>query len=238
MSTSPIAELFDGIAPKYDALNHLLSLNIDKMWRRKTSHLVAKRHPNTILDIATGTADLAIALAKHNPQAHLVGIDISEKMLDIGKTKIAQQDLEGQIDLRYGDATELPFDDGCFDAVTVAFGVRNFDDRETGLHEMVRVCRNGGLVVVLEFSHPQSALMRALYRWYSRRWIPKIGRSVSKHPTAYSYLPASVEAFPTAKAFVAMLEHAGLSDIQTKVFSGGIATLYYGTAIKNSIKPQ
>lgn len=238
MNTSPIAELFDGIAPKYDALNHLLSFNIDKIWRRKTSLLVAKHQPDTILDLATGTADLAIALAKQNPQAHIIGMDISEKMMDIGKTKITQRGLENQIELRYGDAALLPFDDSSFNAVTVAFGVRNFDDREAGLREMTRVCREGGLVVVLEFSHPKSALVKASYRWYSRRWIPIIGRKVSKHPNAYSYLPSSVEAFPSVEDFKKMLEQAGLSHIQAKAFSGGIATLYYGIATKNGIKPQ
>ena len=132
---SPIASLFDRISPKYDALNHLLSFNIDKVWRRMTAKTIARFYPKTILDLATGTADLAIAVAKYNPQAHIIGMDISEKMLEIGKTKIDKQGLGNQIELRFGDAADLPFEDNTFDVVTVAFGVRNFEDLDKGLSE-------------------------------------------------------------------------------------------------------
>ena len=155
MSLSPIAAMFDRISPKYDRLNHLLSLNIDKIWRRKTAKAVAKSQPKTILDLATGTADLAIELAKRNPHAHIVGIDFSEKMLEIGKEKVKQQGLESQIELRLGDAAALPFDVNSFDAVTVAFGVRNFEDLGKGLSEISRVLRPGGQATILEFSMPE-----------------------------------------------------------------------------------
>ena len=151
MSDSPIAEMFDRISPKYDQLNHLLSFNIDKLWRRKTAKIVAKSQPKTILDLATGTADLAIAMAKRNPQAHITGMDISEKMLEIGKAKIRKQSLENQIEVCIGDANNLPFEANTFDAVTVAFGVRNFEDLEKGLSEISRVLKPKGEAVILEF---------------------------------------------------------------------------------------
>ena len=228
-----VTEMFDGIAESYDRLNHLLSFGIDRLWRRKTSKLISRQHPSSILDVATGTADLAIQLAHDNVDAIVSGVDLSEKMLSIGKQKVNGKKLSDRIHLEVADAIALPFSDNSFDAVTVAFGVRNFSDREAGLSEMVRVCRNGGRVAVLEFSHPTKALVKTAYGWYSRRWIPRVGKSVSKHPSAYSYLPSSVEAFPSTEAFVTMLAKAGLSDIHTKTLSRGIATLYYGCAAKN-----
>ena len=230
--------MFDGIAESYDRLNHLLSFGIDRLWRRKTSKLISLQHPSSILDVATGTADLALRLAHDNKEAFVTGVDLSEKMLSIGKQKINDKGLSHRIRLETADATTLPFGDNSFDAVTVAFGVRNFSDREAGLREMVRVCRHGGMVTVLEFSHPNNMLVKSVYGWYSRRWIPSVGKSVSKHPSAYSYLPSSVEVFPSNEAFVTMLSKAGLDDIQTEAFSGGIATLYYGYASKNEEASQ
>lgn len=238
MSVTPIAELFDGIAPKYDTLNHLLSFNIDRLWRWKTAKEVTRRQPGRILDLATGTADLAIVLAKQNPQAHITGVDLSEKMLAIGKAKVIRQHLEDRIDLCSGNAMALPFGDNCFDAVTVAFGVRNFDDREAGLREMTRVCRDGGQVTLLEFSHPQNPIIALPYRWYSRTLLPSLGRLISKHPTAYRYLPSSVEAFPSKEDFVTLLTAAGIGNVQVQAFSGGIATLYLGQVTKNDRKSQ
>ena len=228
-----VTEMFDGIAESYDRLNHLLSFGIDRLWRRKTSKLISLQHPSSILDVATGTADLAIQLAHDNADAIVTGVDLSEKMLSIGKQKVNANKLSHRIHLEKADASALPFADNNFDAVTVAFGVRNFSDREAGLREMVRVCRNGGMVAILEFSHPTKALVKTAYRWYSRQWIPRVGKSVSKHPSAYSYLPSSVEAFPSAEVFVSILVKAGLSDIRAEALSGGIATLYYGCAAKN-----
>ena len=226
MSMSPIAAMFDRISPKYDALNHLFSLNIDKLWRKKTAKTVSRSNPNAILDLATGTADLAIALAKHNPQAHIIGMDISESMLEIGKAKVAQQNLENQIELRLGDAASLPFEEGAFDAVTVAFGVRNFEDLDKGLSEIGRVTKAGGQVCILEFSMPERFPVKQLYRFYFKHVLPKIGKWLSKDDGAYSYLPASVEKFPKPSDFCSILAAFGLKNCQMKHLSFGIATLY------------
>ena len=226
MSASPIAAMFDRISPKYDRLNHLLSFNIDKVWRRKTARAVAKKYPTSILDLATGTADLAIALAKRNPQAHIMGMDISEKMLDIGKEKVRKQGLESQIDLRPGDAASLPFDDNSFDAVTVAFGVRNFESRDKGLAEIQRVLKPDGQAFILEFSMPERFPMKQLYRFYFKHILPKIGKHISKDPGAYTYLPQSVEAFPKPEEFLRILGNNGLKSGSARRFSFGIATLY------------
>ena len=226
MSASPIAVMFDRISPKYDALNHLLSFNIDKVWRKKTAKAVAKSHPNTILDLATGTADLAIAMAKRNPQAHILGMDISEKMLDIGKEKVMHQNLANQIELRLGDAASLPFEDDSFDAITVAFGVRNFEDLGKGLSEISRVLKPGGQAVILEFSMPERFPVKQLYRFYFRRLLPFIGKLISKDNSAYAYLPASVERFPKPKAFLELLAQHGLIRGTVRPLTFGIATLY------------
>lgn len=229
MSVSPIAAMFDRISPSYDRLNHLLSLNIDKMWRRKTAKTVAKSHPKAILDLATGTADLAIALAKYNPQAYIIGMDISEKMLEIGKEKVKQHDLESQIELQRGDAASLPFDDNSFDAVTVAFGVRNFENRAQGLSEIHRVLKPNGQAVILEFSMPEKFPMKQLYHMYFKHFLPKIGKYVSKDPNAYTYLPQSVEAFPKPSDFIRILNGNGLKNGSVMRLSFGIATLYIAT---------
>lgn len=229
MSVSPIATMFDRISPSYDQLNHLLSMNIDKVWRKKTAKEVAKTHPEIILDLATGTADLAIALAKSNPQAHIVGMDISEKMLEIGKEKVQQQGLERQIELHLGDAASLPFGDNSFDAVTVGFGVRNFENREQGLSEIHRVLKPNGRAVILEFSMPETFPMKQLYRLYFKYFLPKIGKCISKDPSAYSYLPQSVEAFPKPIDFIRIMDENGLKNGSAKSLSFGIATLYSAT---------
>ena len=226
MSDSPIAAMFDRISPKYDALNHLLSFNLDKVWRRKTAKAVAKSQPKTILDLATGTADLAIALAKQNPQAHIIGMDISEKMLDIGKEKVKQRNLENQIELHLGDATALPFEDNSFDAVTVAFGVRNFENLEQSLFEIQRVLKPNGQLVILEFSMPEKFPIKQAYLLYFKHILPKIGKWVSKDNSAYSYLPASVEKFPKPIVFSHLLASFGLGKCNTKRLTMGVAALY------------
>lgn len=229
MSISPIAAMFDRISPKYDRLNHMLSLNIDKVWRKKTAKAAAKNHPTSILDLATGTGDLAIALAKRNPQARIIGIDISEKMMEIGKEKVKKQGLGSQIDLRIGDAASLPFDDNSFDAVTVAFGVRNFENRDKGLSEIQRVLRTDGQAFILEFSMPEKFPMKQLYRLYFRHILPKIGKRISKDPGAYTYLPQSVETFPKPDDFLYILGSNGLKNGSARHFTFGIATLYTAT---------
>lgn len=229
MSDSPIAAMFDRISPKYDRLNHLLSLNIDKIWRRKTAKAVSKSNPKAILDLATGTADLAIELAKSNPQAHIIGVDFSEKMLEMGKAKITKQRLENQIELRWGDAANLPFEDNTFDTVTVAFGVRNFENMEQGLSEIRRVLKPNGLVFILEFSMPEKFPIKHAYRLYFKHILPKIGKWVSKDANAYSYLPESVERFPVPSDFLRMLSNNGLIDSSAQHLGWGIATLYWAT---------
>ena len=226
MSISPIAAMFDRISPKYDHLNHLLSLNIDKVWRRMTAKAVAKCQPRTILDLATGTADLAIALAKRNPQAQIIGTDISEKMLAIGKEKVARKKLADHIELRLGDAANLPFGDNSFDAITVAFGVRNFENRERGLSEIHRVLKTDGHAFILEFSMPDKFPMKQLYILYFKHLLPIIGKHVSKDEMAYSYLPQSVESFPKPDAFLQNLNDIGLKNGSAKRLSFGIAILY------------
>ena len=226
MSVSPIAAMFDRISPKYDALNHLLSFNIDKVWRRKAAKAASRNHPKTILDLATGTADLAIALAKRNSQAHVIGMDFSEKMLEIGKEKVQHHNLEGQIELKHGDAAALPFENCTFDAVTVAFGVRNFEDLDKGLSEISRVLKPGGQVIILEFSMPEKFPVKQLYRFYFKHLLPSIGRLVSKDKSAYSYLPDSVEKFPKPNVFSNKLASFGLNQCSIKRLSCGIASLY------------
>ena len=229
MSTSPIATMFDRISPKYDALNHLLSLNIDKVWRKKTVKTVSSFFPKTILDLATGTADLAIELAKLNPQAHIIGVDFSEKMLEIGKVKIAKQGLDSQIELQWGNAASLPFEDNSFDTVTVAFGVRNFEDLNKGLSEIRRVLKPGGLAFILEFSMPENFPIKQAYRLYFKHILPKIGKWISKDAHAYSYLPESVERFPKPSDFLRTLSDNGLIESSARHLGCGIATLYWAT---------
>lgn len=233
-----VTGMFDDISPRYDFLNHLLSFHIDKIWRRKTSKLVAKHHPTAILDVATGTADLAIRMANDIPEAAITGVDLSEKMLDIGRKKVSQKKLDQRITLVTADAAQLPFDDGSFDALTVAFGVRNFENLNAGLQDMVRVVKNGGIIAILEFSHPSSAFIRWPYRIYSKHILPSIGRIISRHQTAYTYLPSSIEAFPESDTFIQMLKTVGIVDIQSKAFLSGIATLYYGFAQKKPTVSQ
>ena len=229
MSTSPIAAMFDRISPKYDALNHLLSLNIDKVWRKKTAKTVSSFYPKTILDLATGTADLAIELAKLNPQAHIIGVDFSEKMLEIGKAKIAKQGLDSQIELQWRNAASLPFEDNSFDTVTVAFGVRNFEDLNKGLSEIRRVLKPGGLAFILEFSMPEKFPIKQAYRLYFKHILPKIGKWISKDAHAYSYLPESVESFPKPSDFLRILSDNGLIESSARHLGWGIATLYWAT---------
>ena len=228
-----ITTMFDDIAPHYDQLNHLLSLNIDKRWRKRLSQAITRQRPLSILDVATGTADQAIQLAKDHPQASITGIDLSEKMLEIGKEKVAKKKLEERIHLLSGDASALPFDDNSFDAVTVSFGVRNFSNLGQGLQEMLRVIKDQGILAILEFSEPQN-LFRIPYRCYFNHLLPRIGQTVSKNSTAYTYLPASVAAFPNPEEFTRLLEVAGLRNIERQTLSSGIATLYTGNVEKTT----
>ena len=231
MSASPIAAMFDRISPHYDRLNHGLSLNIDKLWRRKTARLVAKSQPQAILHLATGTADLAIALARHNPQAHITGVDFSEKMLAIGRAKVKKQHLESQIELLQSDAASLPLGDDSFDAVTCAFGVRNFERLDEGLSEISRVLKPDGQAFVLEFSMPKKFPVKQLYGFYFRHILPKIGKWVSKEDGAYAYLPKSVEHFPEPDDFKQLLAENDLGNGKIRSLTFGIAMLYSAVKI-------
>jgi len=223
-----VREMFDRIAPTYDLLNHTLSLNIDRLWRRRVVRLVRRGRPQRILDVATGTGDLAIALARGIRGCAVLGVDLSEGMLGAARAKVAACGLDGRIVLEQGDAEHLALSDASVDAVTVAFGVRNFGDLEAGLRELARIVKPGGRVVILEFSRPHNRLFRALYEFYSTRILPRIGGAVSHDKRAYEYLPASVGAFPAPDAFLEMLARAGFHGCRARSQSFGIAQIYTG----------
>lgn len=221
-----ITEMFDDIAPHYDFINHLLSFQIDKIWRRKTARFIAKKNPKTILDLATGTADLAIQLARKCPQSRITGIDLSEKMLSLGKEKINAKHLEKQITLNQGDACHLPYGNNSFDAITIAFGARNFQNLESGLKEMQRVVRQGGNIAILEFSTPARPIFKTIYGFYFNKILPLLGKFISRNKSAYQYLPESVSKFPSPDTFILLMEQYGLKCCRKCSLSGGIATLY------------
>ncbi len=220
-----VREMFDDISTRYDFLNHFLSFGIDRAWRRKLVAMLKERKPFKVLDVATGTGDLAIAIASLKPQK-IVGIDISEKMLEIGRQKLTDKGLNLVVTLQQADAEKIPFSDNFFDAITVAFGVRNYENLELGLGEMSRVLRKGGVMLILEFSHPESFPMKQLYAFYSRNIIPRLGRMISGNSKAYTYLPESVAAFPSGKSFLEILNKLGLKNTRQVNLSMGIASIY------------
>lgn len=221
-----VERMFDAISPRYDLLNRVFSLGVDQGWRRKVMRLVAREPVEHLLDVATGTADLAILASKHVPR--VTGVDISEGMLSHGRTKVARRGLHDRVVLQRADSASLPFEDATFDAVTVAFGVRNFEELERGIAEMRRVLKPNGRLFVLEFSKPRNTLLGGLFRFYFHNVMPFIGRLVSKDKAAYTYLPKSVDAFPEGDAFVRIMEGTGLRGCSAKPLTGGIATLYVG----------
>jgi demethylmenaquinone methyltransferase/2-methoxy-6-polyprenyl-1,4-benzoquinol methylase len=224
-----VEHMFDAISPKYDLLNRLFSLGIDQGWRRKVVRSVGQEPVAHLLDVATGTADLAIMAAAKADR--VTGIDISEGMLQHGRVKVKKRGLDQKITLSQADSTALPFPDATFDVVTVAFGVRNFEDLGKGLSEMMRVLKPGGRLFVLEFSKPQHTPMRQLFRFYFHRIMPMIGRTVSKDSAAYTYLPKSVDAFPEGPKFLQLLEGAGGTGCQATGLTGGIAALYFARKV-------
>jgi demethylmenaquinone methyltransferase/2-methoxy-6-polyprenyl-1,4-benzoquinol methylase len=221
-----VAAMFNAISPKYDALNRILSAGIDQSWRRKTLREIRATGALKLLDVATGTADLALALAKGIPGSKVVGVDISSGMLEVGRSKVRAKDLEGRVRLDLGDGEQLPYEESSFGAVTVAFGVRNFENLEQGLRDMRRVLEPGGTLAVLEFSQPTAWPLRSLYLFYFKNILPRIGRMVSKDASAYTYLPNSVQAFPYGEAFAAKLREAGFQSVRVRPLSFGIASLY------------
>ena len=218
-----VERMFDAISPKYDFLNRLFSMGTDQGWRRKVMRLVAQEPVERLLDGATGTADLALMAAKQVKQ--VTGADISEGMLAHGREKVKKAGLDDRVVLVRGDAADLPFAEGAFDAITVAFGVRNFEDLPRGVSGMFRVLKPGGRLFVLEFSRP-NGFISPFYRFYFHNVMPFVGRMISKDSAAYSYLPASVDAFPEGAAFEAVLRACGGREVKSERLTGGIATLY------------
>ncbi len=220
-----IRGMFNSIAHRYDFLNHFLSLGIDRLWRKRLVKIAGKTKPRYILDVATGTADLAIELSKLKP-LKITGVDISEKMLECGQVKLKKRGLDQIIMLKQSDAEKLPFSDRSFDLVTVAFGVRNFENLQKGLLEIKRVLRPGGNIAVLEFTMPVHFPVKQLYKFYFRFLLPRLGRWISSSSDAYTYLPESVEAFPHGDAFTGELMCAGFIDAQNYPLTFGIASIY------------
>lgn len=223
-----VEEMFDHIAPTYDVLNHTLSLGTDRGWRRKAMDALGKYHPRHVLDVATGTGDFAILAARRlgTEGLHITGADISEGMMQVGREKVRQLGLERVISFRREDCTQLSFDDASFDAVTVAYGVRNFQDLDAGLREMCRVLRPGGHLLVVELASPPHFPMKQLFWLYSHVWMPLVGRLVSKDDHAYRYLPATMEAFPQGEVMEGILLRAGFRSVEWKRFTFGICTMY------------
>lgn len=220
-----VAEMFDRISHKYDFLNRLLSLGIDKIWRKKAIQSLSTHAPKTILDVATGTGDFAIASLKLNP-TQVIGVDISAGMLEKGQEKIKEKQLNDIITLTLGDSEHLPFENDQFEAITCAYGVRNFEDLRKGLREMHRVMKPGGKLAILEFSKPKVFPVKQFYDLYFRYILPRVGKMFSKDSRAYTYLPESVKVFPEGQEFIAILEECGFKNAQQRPLTFGITTLY------------
>lgn len=224
-----VEEMFDSIAPTYDKLNHRLSWNIDKGWRLTAIQALAKHNPQTILDVATGTGDFAILAAKMLRPKKLVGADISEGMMAIGRKKVEQEGLSDTISFKKEDCMSLTFDDNSFDAITAAFGIRNFPNLDKGLEEMCRVLKPGGQLCVIELTQPTRNPMKTLFGIYSHTILPAWGNIISKNDKAYSYLTATIEAFPQGERMMTILQRAGFSETTFRRLTFGICTLYIAT---------
>lgn len=220
-----VADMFDNIAPKYDLLNHVLSMGIDILWRKKAVRLLKAQNPKKILDIATGTGDFAIECLALNPDK-IIGVDISREMVAVGNKKVAKKGVSDKIELTYGDSENLQFDTDHFDAMTVGFGVRNYENLEKGLAEMLRVLKPGGQLAIIEFSKPEAFPVKQLYNFYFSSILPLIGKMVSKDNRAYTYLPESVEAFPYGEKFEAIMKKVGYNEVKTIPLTLGIASIY------------
>jgi demethylmenaquinone methyltransferase / 2-methoxy-6-polyprenyl-1,4-benzoquinol methylase len=223
-----VADMFNNISKTYDFLNHFLSLGIDIIWRKKAINELKADKPKLILDVATGTGDFAFeALSILKPEK-IIGVDISQGMLDIAKQKIAKRGLQKQFEVKLGDSERLPFEADGFDAVTVAYGVRNFEDLQKGINDIHRVLKPGGKAVILEFSKPKAFPVKQLYNFYFNYITPGIGKLFSKDARAYSYLPESVAAFPDGQAFTAVMQKAGFSNTKCRALAFGICSIYTG----------
>jgi demethylmenaquinone methyltransferase/2-methoxy-6-polyprenyl-1,4-benzoquinol methylase len=223
-----VESMFDSIAWRYDFLNHFLSFGTDHLWRRRAVRIISKHCSSPeILDVATGTGDLALAAVRLKPK-RITGIDISANMLEIGYEKILKRGLADLIRLQKADSENMPFPDSVYDVAMVAFGVRNFADPLRGLSEMNRILRNGGMIMVLEFSRPTAFPFRNIYNFYFRRVLPLLGKLFSKDRAAYSYLPESVYRFPDNEAFLDLLTRAGFTNVKQVKLTGGVASIYTG----------
>mgnify|MGYP001209327214 CR=1 FL=1 len=229
-SNERVRQMFGEIAPKYDRMNHLLSMNVDRLWRRKTVRMVRPLSNAPILDVCTGTGDLALALYREKKgKATVVGADFCREMLEVGERKRIRRGFTDNFQFVEADTQALPFESGSFQLVTVAFGLRNVADTDLGLREMTRVCESGGKVVVLEFSMPTRQPFRGMYRWYFQNILPRIGQLLARNSSeAYAYLPDTVEDFPCGQALVERMEAAGLKEVEFHPLTMGIATLYIG----------
>ena len=223
-----VAEMFNNISKRYDFLNHFFSLGIDKLWRKKAIKMLGECSPKKILDMATGTGDFAVAALKLNPD-EVIGVDISQGMLDVGIEKMKRKGVDGIVHMKLGDSENLPFEDHYFDGLTVGFGVRNYENLEKGLGEMLRVIKPEGKAIILEFSKPKKFPVKHLFNFYSKHVIPFLGKKISKDGRAYEYLPESVAAFPEGDEFVAIMEKVGYKNVKARRVSGGIATIYSGS---------
>lgn len=224
-----IRRMFDKIAPSYDRLNHALSLGIDRRWRRTAVDALGKHKPQQILDIATGTGDFALLLAKRLKPQHIVGADISEGMMAVGREKVKEEGLQNVISFQHEDCMQLSFPDGSFDAVTSSYGVRNFQNLDKGLQEMQRVLRPGGHLLIVELTPPPRFPMKQLFWLYAHVVMPLLGRLISHDDSAYTYLPASMEAFPQPEQLEGILRKAGFAEVQWRRFTFGISTMYLAT---------
>ncbi len=220
-----VAQMFDTISGNYDNLNRVISFGIDVKWRKKVLKMVSDKNPNTILDIATGTGDLAILMTKTNAEK-IIGLDISDGMLEVGRQKIAAQSLSNRIEMVLGDSEKMPYNDNSFDAITVAFGVRNFENLEIGLTEILRVLKPNGIFVILETSVPVKFPFKQGYNFYSKNILPLIGKMFSKDNVAYGYLSESASFFPFGEALNNILRKVGFIDVVDLPQTFGVATIY------------
>lgn len=225
-----IEKMFNAIAGDYDQLNHIMSMNVDKTWRsRAIRKIITPDAPQKIMDLACGTGDFSIAIAKKmNPGSHVYGVDLSEGMLDVMRRKVAAGSLEDKISIQKGIGEKLEFEDGTFDLVTIAFGIRNFEDRQGSLREILRVLKPGGKIAILELSVPANPVIRWFYNLYFSKLMPLVGRWISGNGPAYKYLPASVNNFPGKKQWMQTMQDCGFTEVTHKAFTLGLCRFYIG----------